>query len=150
MKFLNKAFLLALSVIMLFTACGETTSINGEALAKEIVDEVDFKDEISLIPQEIALTLYQFDQSNLKSIYTYLGSGATAEEVTVVQFNSLTDKDKEILEGRIESQIKIYETYIPKEIERIKKNVIIYSGNTAILCISDDNEAEKEIKELLK
>lgn len=151
MKFLNnKLLILLVATVIVLSGCGQAKTINAEMLAREIVDEVDFKDDIVLIPSEIALTLYDVDQSNVKNIYTYIGSGATAEEVTVIEFNTLTDADKQNFEARIDNQIKNYETYIPKEIERIKKNVIIYSGNTAILCISDDDEAQKEIKDILK
>ena len=151
MKFLNnKLLILLVAFVLVLSGCGQTKTINAKDLAREIVDEVDFKDHINLIPREIALTLYDLDQTNVKEIYTYIGSGATAEEVTVVEFNTLTDIDKQNFEARIANQIKNYETYIPKEIERIKKNVILYNGNTAILCISDDNEAEKEIKDILR
>lgn len=152
MKSINlKLSALIMAVALTFCACSDNSkAIDGEKLASDIVETVAFKDTLEQVPTEIAEKIYEFDQSNVKSISTYMGSGATAEEVTVVQFNKMTNSDKEAFESRIDNQIKSYETYMPNEIDRIKKNVIIYSNDTAILCISDDSDAESKINELIK
>lgn len=139
------------AVAMLLTACGNPQKdIDAEKAAAEIVAAISFEDKLELIDDDIAEAVYGFDDENVEESATYIGSGATAEEVTVVEFEKLTDADKALFEKRIQAQIKSYETYIPAEIERLKNAVVIYSGNVAVLCVSaDSNEAKKVIENLI-
>ena len=70
----------------------------------------------------------------------YLGTGATAEEIAVVE---CTDKDAasaaaEAFDKRVESQIKAYENYVPSELTKLDKAIVRSSGSYAVYVTAAD------------
>lgn len=145
-----RVLVLMVALVILFAACGDVKKeIDAEKTAAEIVNTIELDDKLALVDDDIAEMLYGFNEENVDSMATYLGSGATAEEVTVVEFEKLTDADKALIEKRIQSQIKSYETYIPEEIERLEKAIVLYSGNVAVICVAKNSEDAKKVIENL-
>lgn len=145
-----KGLIITVVFLMLLTGCGDVKKdIDAEKVAADIVSAIEFEDRLTLIDDDIAEAIYGFNEENVDSMSTYIGSGATAEEVTVVEFEKLGEADKELFEKRIQNQIKSYETYIPEEIEKLEKAVVMYSGNVAVLCVSQDSDNAKKVIESL-
>jgi len=145
-----KMLIAAVAVSILFSACEKPQKdIDAEKTAADIVAAIQFEDKLELIDDDIAEAIYGFDEENVDSSATYIGSGATAEEVTVVEFERITEADKLLFEKRINEQIKNYETYIPGEIEKLNNAVILYSGNIAVLCVAADSDNAKAVIENL-
>ena len=77
------ALILVLAMTAALAACGgkSVSSIDAQALANELMEKVDFVDELNQISPEMVSKLYGID--NAEESYVYMGSGATAEEVAV-------------------------------------------------------------------
>lgn len=142
-----------LGLILIFTlvlglvGCGksESTEVNMEELSDRLLSEVDFEDELSQIDQGTIANLYGLDQ--IKEGKVYISSGATAEEIAILEFDSKEEakKGKEALEKRVEEQIAVYESYDPEEVKRLENASIKQIGNYSILVVAKGDQAEKII-----
>ncbi len=141
---ISAAAVLALA-LMCGCSGGGAKNIDASKAAAEIVEKVEFEDELALVDSGIVNAVYGFDSENVYASASYMGSGATAEEVTVVTFKSLTDADKAKFDKRIESQKESYKSYNPDEMPKLSSPVIEFSGSTAILCVCNDSAAAKKV-----
>lgn len=77
MKKLKKALALVfiLSISAALAACGSSSSkeIDAQALADELMEKVEFVDELSPVKSEMVPKLYGID--NAEEAYVYMGSG---------------------------------------------------------------------------
>ena len=119
--------------------------INIDDTAKSILDGVEFDDELEKLDREAVKYLYGIDDTIAAAVYT--GSGATAEEIAV--FDAGTDEEGEkmlkTVEKHVEEQIESYKNYVPSEVARLEKAVIVRSGRYVMLCVTDDDGAAKGI-----
>ena len=145
MKFLKISIAAALSAVLLCACAGQTAEIDVKKAAEKIVNSVEFEDELSPIQPEIINAVYGFDSSSVYEAVSYMGSGATAEEVTVVKFKSLSEGDREKFTKRIENQKESYKSYMPEELKKLEAPVIEFSGSTAILCVCNDSAAAQKV-----
>ena len=127
--------------------------LDGAALADKLVSDVSFEDQLSKVDDDTALMLYGLTADQIASANVYVGSGATAEEVAVIEG---VDEDsakviEEQVRARVQSQLDDYKDYIPEEVPKLENPVIKKDGNFVILCVSGDNDtAESVIKEMMK
>ena len=80
----------------------------------------------------------------------YFSSGATAEELVLFKAKdeSGVQKLSDAVKARIDYQIGAFESYVPEEVPKLKKAVIIVSGlYVAMYVAADYDAAEKAIKE---
>ena len=149
MKKLRKALALIfiLAAVAALAACGgkSGSSIDAQALAKELMEKIDFVDELNLINSEMVSKLYGID--NAQEAYVYMGSGATAEEVAVFKFaDEQAAKDGLAkAEQRIASQKDSFANYIPEEVARLDNAVIKQSGEYLAVCVSEGSTAAEII-----
>lgn len=135
-------------LILLFTlyACTQQeVSINIKDLSDNLLQNVTFEDELAQITKEKAIQLYSIENSINE--YVYVGSGATAEEIAVFEFNN-TEEAKNALQlaqNRIAKQKADYSTYNPKEIQKLDNAVIKNTGRYLIVCVSQGDTAKKII-----
>lgn len=132
-------------------ACGaENTKINIEELSADLISNVEFADEMTLINEKTIENLYNIDYAVSQQVY--MGSGATAEEVAVFELKDENDANKALdaVKQRIEVQKQDFETYIPAEIPKLENAIVKKIGQYVIVCISDGKEADEIINGYIK
>ena len=141
---------LVIAALTVFTGCeGETEPvvIDIDAVAKSIYEGVKFDDELAKLDSEAVKYLYGIEDGI--SAVVYIGSGATAEEIAV--FDAGDDAGGEMLQKTVEKhitdQIESYRNYVPAEVARLEKAVIVREGRYVLLCVTDDTAAAKGIME---
>ena len=144
-----KKILALLLVAICATSCGNNAvEVNIDSLAEAVVSSLEFEDELMKIDNEMAYYIHDV-ADEVKDTVVYLGSGATAEEVAVFEAkNKAAMKElKEEIADYIDDKREEYENYIPKEVARINKAVIVEKGNYLVLCINNDNEKTRSFIE---
>lgn len=144
-----KKILALLLVAICATSCGNNAvEVNIDSLAEAVVSSLEFEDELMKIDNEMAYYIHDV-ADEVKDTVVYLGSGATAEEVAVFEAkNQVAMKElKEEIADYIDDKREEYENYIPKEVARINKTVIVEKGNYLVLCINNDNEKTRSFIE---
>lgn len=145
---MKKIVLISL-ILLLVSGCGkETTSFNPNDLANELLTEVDFDDELTLFAGDISKI---YDMPEVEDYLIYIGSGATSEEITIITLKNSSDEEdvKAALEKRVEEQKQNFANYVPEEVSRLEKSIIKSNEKYVVLCVSNDNQAEKIIDKYL-
>ncbi len=142
------AFILCLVSIAALMGCSakeETTEIDIDTLVSELLEKVEFEDELNEIDDTLVKRLYNIE-SYVKAA-VYVSSGATAEEIAVFEFDSeaAAANGLEMAQARIERQKADYEAYIPQEVQRLDNAVVKQSGRYVIVCVSSGDEAKNII-----
>lgn len=150
----KKAILISLIIMALLISmcgCGQA-EIDISAMANSIKQQVDFDDELSKVPPEVVSQVYSLENKEIE-IVSYIGSGATAEEITVFDCKD-NKKSKEVYnlaESHIEQQKQDFENYNPKELKKLNNSIVIKKDKYVIVCVTNDNEnANKVINDNLK
>lgn len=144
---------LILCICTLFAACadegknGADKPVDVHKLAGDLIGQVPFVDEMTEDTSSVFYALYQLDESAVKDQAFYFSTGATAEEVAVIEAADPGDVDtiKQAVLSRIEAQKEGFANYIPEELTKLKDPVVEVLGNCVILCVSDDNAKAREV-----
>ncbi len=137
--------LLLLSLVL--SGCNQkNVEIDTEQLLEELQEQLPFADQLSPIKENMIYHLYPIDSKNVMSITVLTSSGATAEEIAIIQTSDV-EEAKKAIDQRIETKRNDFANYLPKEVEKLKDPVIVTKGNYVILCISDDSEKARTIIE---
>ena len=116
-------------------------------LAEDLIAAQIFEDDLSIIDENNIIKKYNFNKENFKNIISYVGTGATVEEILIIE---VSDKNKinefkKIIETKIE-ELKInFQSYLPKEVFKLENCNLITKDNYIILCISNNDEKANEI-----
>ena len=110
--------IVVIGVIVVFTNDNKGITIDINELSKDIIENIEFEDELNKVDNETASKLY--DINNFTSQSVYMSSGATSEEIAIFEFE---DKEacKVALEKankRIEEQKQNFKDYMPKEMKK--------------------------------
>lgn len=154
MKTKRKILIFLLNIIMITTLFG-CSSQNGTAdidignLSSELLEKAEFEDDLNAVDDNTVKKLYKIDDYVKASVY--LGSGATAEEIAVFEFDSkeIAEDGLKKAQARIEEQKTDFESYIPKEIPKLDSAVVKQSGKYVIVCVSNSSKAETIITQYI-
>lgn len=141
-----KKFLAVLAATLLLASCGnsKTPDINIDNLAADLVSDVTFVDDLSLIDDSMIGNLYnlQYEDAVL-----YLGSGATAEEVAVFACadEAAAKTGLDGAKAHIQSQIDSYESYIPEEVKRLEDALVLQEGKYVITVVTEDRDTAQKV-----
>ena len=135
--------------IMVIKEKDKNIEINIEDLASKIVETNAFEDKLEKVDSEMIMENYNFSSDKNKKLVSYQGSGASSEEIVILQVKdkSKLDSVKEKINTRLQERKEAFESYLPKEVGKIENNILIVKGNYVILCISNDN---KQVNNILK
>ena len=89
-----------------------------------------------------------YDIEGVEKSVVYLGSGATAEEITVLECTDADAAKNQVepaMKQHIENQITSFESYVPAEVAKLKEAVIRVGGKYVAVCVSDDSAAAEKI-----
>ena len=145
--------LIIIGIIIFLNMKNENIQINIEKLSEEIFKSESFEDELIKVDSEMVMNNYGFTNEEIKQLISYQGSGATSEEILVLEVNdkSKLNDIKEKINVRLAERKEVFESYLPKEVYKIDNNILSIKGNYVILCISNDtNKVNTIINNYLK
>lgn len=122
-------------------------NINMEELATELIDAQIFEDSLDKIDKDTILKKWSFSTENIKDIVSYVGTGATAEEILIIELNDKKDADQieKIIKDEIEERKEDFQNYLPKEVYKLENYNLKTKNNYIILCISNNYDKADEI-----
>lgn len=132
--------------VILFYNEDKEIIIDINELAKDIMENSKFEDELNKADNETVTNLYGIQ--NAVSQIVYMSSGATAEEIAIFEFKD-KNESKIALEKarqRIENQKKSFEDYVPKEMQKLEEAIIMSKNKYIIVCVTDH---QKDVEKIL-
>ena len=138
---------LIIGVILWNSSKNKSVQINIEELADKIATSGAFEDELIKADSEMVIKDYGFTNDEIKELVSYQGSGATSEEIVVLEVNDKRDLNavKEKINTRIYERKEAFASYLPKEVFKIENNVLKIEGNYVILSISNDAKKVSDV-----
>lgn len=132
--------IVVIGVIVVFTNDNKGITIDINELSKDIIENIEFEDELNKVDNETASKLYDINDFTSQSVY--MSSGATSEEIAIFEFE---DKEacKVALEKankRIEEQKQNFKDYMPKEMKKLENAMIKNKNQYLIVCITNHPE----------
>lgn len=151
-----KLILILLVIITVFSGCSgkddaaDMTGIDISSLGSELLEKAEFEDELNLVDDAMVKKLYHIEEFTEAQVY--IGSGATAEEIAIFEFDSgkAAAEGLKAAEDRLEEQKENFASYVPKELQKLDNAVVKQAGNYLVVCVSNGDEAEKIIKSYIK
>lgn len=136
-------------VIYFNTRENEKIEINIEELATKIVESDAFEDDLEEVSDEVTMEAYGFSTEEIQEIVSYQGSGATSEELVILQVKEKNNLNsvKEKINTRLEERKEAFESYLPEEVFKIENRVLEVRGNYVILGIAKDANKVVEVVE---
>lgn len=132
--------IVVIGVIVVFTNDNKGITIDINDLSKDIIENIEFEDELNKVDNETASKLYDINDFTSQSVY--MSSGATSEEIAIFEF-----EDKEVCKvalekanKRIEEQKQNFKDYMPKEMKKLENAMIKNKNQYLIVCITNHPE----------
>ena len=162
MKNRMKKIFLIIFTIFLIIIIGIVASINifkennitldMQKLALDLINQSIFEDDLSEIDRDSIVKKYNFPNDKIKNIISYMGSGATAEEILLIELFNREDTEEilNIIKEKLEERKQDFQNYLPKEVFKLENYYLKSVNNYIILCISnDEKQAEKIINKYI-
>lgn len=158
----KKVLIMIVIAIMILVVVGGILVINNtnkniqidiDELAAKIMETGAFTDDLAKIDSEMIKDDYGFTNEEIKEIVSYQGSGATSEEIVILQVNDKSNLNsvKEKINTRLTERREAFESYLPEEVFKIDNNILEVKGNYIIMCISNDsNKVNEAINNYIK
>lgn len=145
--------IIIVAVILFLQKNNENIQINIEILAEEISKSNAFEDQLEKIDSEMTMQDYNFSTDEIEQLVSYQGSGATSEEIVILQVKEKSNINsvKEKINTRLSERREAFESYLPTEVGKIDNSILRVEGNYIILCVTNDantvnNVINKHIK----
>ncbi len=139
--------IIVLGINFVFTDKDENLQIDMQKLSEELINSQIFEDDLSQVDKDTIIKKYNFTSEKIKDITSYVGTGATAEEILILEMidkNDIEETEK-IIETKIEERKADFQNYLPKEVFKLENYNLDNKGNYIILCISNDYSKAKDI-----
>ena len=138
-----------LMVVLVAAGCSSSqpVALDVQQTADKLAQEVSFQDQLTKMDQDAGLKLYDLTADDVEAVSLYVGTGATAEEISVWQGKDAdaAKKIQDAVNTRIENQKESFVDYNPEEMPKLENPVVVAKGNYVVLCLSGDNENAKKI-----
>ncbi len=145
--------IIAIVFAIVFIPKNKDVQINIQDLASRIVESASFEDQLEQADSEMVMDDYNFSSDEINDLVSYQGSGATSEELVILQVKdkSKINSVKEKINTRLSERRGAFESYLPKEVGKIDNNILRVEGNYIILCIANDtNTVNKILNEYIR
>lgn len=125
-----------------------TYDFTASELAGYISENVTFNDFMEEVDPQTVYELYGIDGSKVSDSCTYFSTGATAEEISVMcvdpeNADSMLGEINRAFNKRIEDQIESFTDYVPAELDKLSKPLIMEIGNSVVMVVCDDPDQAK-------
>ena len=139
-----KKTLIAIILIICLSSCGdkyENAVIDITALSDNIMASVTFDDQLVQISEATMKTAYNFGE--YISMIVYTGSGATAEEIILIECadSATADKTYMSVDTYYKNKKFYFKDYNPDETYKLDDPIFVRIGKYVIYCVSP-NTAE--------
>ena len=127
-------------VLILMSACSAQPNANQDValdeLAKELLESDVFEEALTPADEGIAKKLYSID--NAVSFQLYIGSGATASELALLEFETEEDAKAalSLAQERVAAQKESFAAYLPGEVKKLEDAVVEQHGRYVVVCVS--------------
>lgn len=121
--------------------------VNMQEVAIELIKAQIFEDDLSQIDRENIIKKYNFNNEKIKDIVSFVGTGATSEEILIIELFDLKDinETKEIIQSKIEERKIDFQNYLPNEVYKLENYNLESKGKYIVLCISNNYDKASEI-----
>ena len=128
---MKKIFLIIFTIILIIII-GIVVSINVfkenkitldmQKLALDLINQSIFEDDLSEIDRDSIVKKYNFPNDKIKNIISYMGSGATAEEILLLEVFNREDTGEilNIIKEKLEERKQDFQNYLPKEVFKLE------------------------------
>ncbi len=123
-------------------------NIDVKSLATELFEAGDYVDELTELDVDMFDVVFQtLDLQLVNDKAAYVGSAASAEQIVVVEAkdDASAEQVKEQLEQKLKDDIDQNQDYLPQEVSKLKKPVLMINGKYVVLCISNDNDKIEQV-----
>ena len=137
--------LIILELINIYS--NKAVNIDIYKLAEELKNAQIFEDNLSEIDEDSIVKRYNFNKEKINQVVSYIGTGATAEEILIIKLEDKNDvaETKQIIESKIEERKTDFQNYLPKEVFKLENYNLETKKNYIILCISNNYDKSSEI-----
>lgn len=133
--------------VMFIPRNSKNIQINIQDLASKIAESGSFEDQLMQVDSEMVIEDYNFSSDEINELVSYQGSGATSEEIVILQVKdkSQINDVKSKIDTRLAERKEAFESYLPEEVGKIDNNILKVEGNYVILCIANDNNTVNNV-----
>lgn len=139
--------IIVLGINFVFTSKDENVQIDMQKMSEELITSQIFEDDLSQVDKDTIIKKYNFKSEKIKDVTSYVGTGATAEEILILEMldkNDIEETEK-IIKTKIEERKEDFQNYLPEEVFKLENYNLENKGNYIILCISNDYNKAKDI-----
>lgn len=141
-KIRTAAVALAMTAVLLLAGCGSKSAGKepaAHAVVEAVVAEVPFVDSMSFVDDQFS-NFYRIDEAKVADKSMYVGTRASAEEITVIRLKDAADVElaKSAMAERLQDQKIAFENYQPGEMAKIESAKIYTHGAYVMLVVADD------------
>lgn len=139
--------LLSTSLIIISKIKNPNIYIDFTKLAEELKNADIFEDNLSEVDKEMIINKYEINDNLIKNVISYIGSGATAEEILLIEVKNQKDVNniKEIIKKKVEEKKESYKNYLPDEVYKLENYNMESKGNYIAFCVSNNTETALQI-----
>ena len=139
--------IIGVCIKFVFSDTNTEITLDMPKLAEELINAQIFEDQLNEVDKESIIKKYNLNAEKIKNVDTYVGTGATAEEILIMELLDKKDisETKKIMETQIEERKLDFQDYLPKEVFKLENYILESKGNYIVLCISNDSDKAKEI-----
>lgn len=142
-KVLKKIFAAAALAGLLLTGCGGKSAGKepaAQTVVQAVAEEVPFVDSMSYVDDAQFYNLYRIDEAKVADKSMYVGTLASAEEITVIRVKDTADVQaaKDAIADRLEDKKLAFKDYLPAEMTKIQGAQIYTHGAYVMLVVADD------------
>lgn len=133
--------------VMFIPRNSKNIQINIQDLASKIAESGSFEDQLMQVDSEMVIEDYNFSSDEINELVSYQGSGATSEEIVILQVKDkgkINDVKSKIV-TRLAERKEAFESYLPEEVGKIDNNILKVEGNYVILCIANDTNTVNNV-----
>ena len=133
--------------VMFIPRNSKNIQINIQDLASKIAESGSFEDQLMQVDSEMVIEDYNFSSDEINELVSYQGSGATSEEIVILQVKdkSQINDVKSKIDTRLAERKEAFESYLPEEVGKIDNNILKVEGNYVILCIANDTNTVNNV-----
>ena len=139
--------IIGVCIKFVFSDTNTEITLDMPKLAEELINAQIFEDQLNEVDKESIIKKYNLNAEKIKNVDAYVGPGATAEEILIMELLDKEDisETKKIMETQIEERKLDFQDYLPKEVFKLENYILESKGNYIVLCISNDSDKAKEI-----
>ena len=137
--------------LFVLSGCGKAafsaTTVEPQKWADKIRTSAKFTDQMTELGTSAALKRYTVSQDKVDACAVYVGTGATAEELSVWKAKDAKAAETILQNAKalVTSQENTYASYSPAEVPKLKNAVVKQQDTVVVLCVSADNSKAKQV-----